>query len=129
MAARFEYTALSDGVLRPIVPIVLAYGNRWVSCGALIDSGADISMFDMSLAEPLGLDLSSSPVVDMIGIAPTIQSVRLHEIDLRLAGRHCRVLAGFADLPGHAYGYIGQRGFFDRFVVTFDRAQRVVQVS
>ena len=55
-------TTLRRGNHRPLIPVKLLIDDgRYVLIDALIDTGADVSLFPQQLAEQLGFDLSNPP--------------------------------------------------------------------
>lgn len=56
---KFKYKKLAPGLIRPIIPITLHYHNQSVTYEALVDSGADMSMFPAQIGELLGIDIKS----------------------------------------------------------------------
>jgi len=56
---QFSYLPSQPGnILRPLVPVRIAYGGLSTDRFALVDSGADISTFPKTIARILGIDLS-----------------------------------------------------------------------
>lgn len=51
---KFPYLPLGP-TLKPLIPITLL-GGQALTTRALVDSGADTSLFDLSIAEYIGLD-------------------------------------------------------------------------
>lgn len=126
--ARFDYLECEPGVFRPLVPVQLMYGLRTMQQLALADSGADICLFDLSVAEYLAIDLRKARRGSIVGIGGA-QEVLYGSIRLQAATASYEVEVGFTELPGVSYGVVGQTGFFDRFLVTFDRARRIVRLA
>ena len=85
-------TMLTDERARPIIPLILMSpaGER-VLVDALVDTGADITLFSETVAEALGVDLTNipeSPIRTPLGHAGTYRAVEL-SLELR---RHPDVL-------------------------------------
>jgi predicted aspartyl protease len=59
-------------------------GFRTKATEALIDTGADLSLFDEGLAQDLGLDLQSLPAVNLSGVGGLLREARLAEVRLTL---------------------------------------------
>jgi hypothetical protein len=61
---RFPYTATrtrsGDALLRPQVPLVLAYGGNSLETVGLLDSGADVNLLPYRVGADLGADWSST---------------------------------------------------------------------
>ena len=63
----YEYSAQDGGQPRPIAAIRLRRGDRSVRLTALVDSGADFSLFDVTVADALGLDRRNAQLVENLG--------------------------------------------------------------
>lgn len=56
---KFKYKNYGYGVIRPVIPIEIIYNKISVPHEVLIDSGADLCIFDAQIGEILGLDIAS----------------------------------------------------------------------
>ncbi len=52
---KFGYKKYGPGIFRPVIPIEVIYNGTAVPYEVLVDSGADICIFDAQIAEILGL--------------------------------------------------------------------------
>src|ERR1700730_4278656 len=59
----YEFSEDSQGFAQPYVTVHLWHGGRFVKLLALVDSGADSSLVDLSFAEVLGLDRAQAQEV------------------------------------------------------------------
>lgn len=120
-----------SSILKPIIPIELNYGSKTVSYAALIDSGADFCLFDAGVAELLGLDVQKGKIEKFGGIqAANPATAFVHELTMSIGGWKHKVPVGFSyDIAPHGYGILGQRGFFDIFVVKFDLAKEEIELK
>lgn len=118
-------------ILKPIIPLELAAGNREIGYAALIDSGADFCIFDGQMGELLGLDVRSGKHLDFGGIqAFAGAEAFLHEVTIRVGGWPYKTRVGFSyDIAPHGYGILGQKGFFDIFVVKFDFPKEEIELK
>ena len=57
-----RYLEITPTILRPVIPIILKSGNRFVLNSALIDSGADHCIFDIEIAKSLGTPLQQKKI-------------------------------------------------------------------
>lgn len=117
-------------VFRPVIPVELQGAGISVPYEALIDSGADICMFDAGLAELLGIDLAAGERHVAGGVTGAREPYYLHAITLHVGGWPIKISAGF--LPNMArlgYGIVGQQGFFETYVVKFDLAKREIELK
>ena len=109
-------------VWRPIVEVILLHGKRIVSYPVLIDSGADYNIFHSVVAEALGINLTSRRKRKLYGLGGQPIKGYEHKINIKMVGlRTVESKAIFTkELPGHAFGVLGNEGFFDHFEVRFD---------
>jgi hypothetical protein len=92
--------------------------DGWLSCYAIVDSGADYCSFPQSLMKPLGIEPREFENIDTAnGLTPVYFHV---QIDLGFVEPYY-TYAGFH--PGN-FAMLGHKGFLDRFVVVFDTANR-----
>ena len=122
--ARLKWTA------RPYIEIKLT-GPKGTRFGyALIDSGADRSLFNIQIAERIGLDLTDAPEEYFGGIEGGNQKAKLHKIKLQIVGmsEEIEILAGFIDSSGVA-AILGQDGFFDSYRIKFEKDHNVVEIT
>ncbi len=127
---KFSYKKYGPGVLRPVIPIEIVYKNRSVPYEVLVDSGADSCIFDAQICEILGVDVTSGEKSFVGGITGVAKSYYIHEVSIKVGGWLHKIRAGF--LPGIArlgYGVVGQKGFFDLFVVKFDLLKEEIELQ
>lgn len=126
---KFEYKKYGPGILRPVIPIEIIYQGRSVQYEVLVDSGADLCIFDAQIGEILGVDLASGDKKEVAGITGVKEFYYLHAITVKVGGWPYKIIAGF--LPNIArlgYGVVGQKGFFDNFVVKFDLRKEEIEL-
>ena len=104
---------------RPIVSVMAESpsGVR-VVLDALVDSGSDITLFPISLAERLKLDLTGiAPVPIQTALGPTAAYLPSELLlELRRPPQVVRWKATIGFLPrSMAYGILGTKGFFEHF--------------
>jgi Aspartyl protease len=120
---KYRYTSLDPASKRriPLVKVTLAHQTRKVTVLAMLDSGADICVFNLGYALALGLDLSQCEQVTVSGVEGVAQDCYKTVIDLEPEGlSKITVPVLFIDSSG-VDGLLGQEGFFDQHVVTFNR--------
>ncbi len=118
-------------ILRPVIPVDVKLGNMIVRYDALIDSGADFNIFHGELGELLGLDVRSGRQEKFNGIQANQSSEAfLHEVAVSVGGRDFRTTVWFSyDIAPQGYGILGEKGFFDIFVVRFDLIKEEVELK
>ena len=120
-----------SSVLKPVIPIRIAFGEHSFQYEALIDSGADFSIFHEEIGEALGIDIASGWRLDFGGVQKTnAATAYLHEITLVIGGWPHKTVAGFSnDISEKSYGILGQKGFFDIFSVKFDYQKEEIELK
>ena len=120
-----------SSILKPIIPVEITRGSKTISYAALIDSGADFCLFDSGIAGLLGIDIRSGKVERFGGIqAVSPATAFIHELIITIGGWKYKVPVGFSyDIAPHGYGVLGQKGFFDIFVVKFDLAKEEIELK
>ena len=110
-----------DQTWKPVLQVFISHsGRRSKSLEAIVDTGADHCIFDAGIADGLGIQLRAGEEVVFSGIARGAETTGyLHRVTLTVAAQTYDVPIVFA--YGLATtGILGQIGFFDHFVVTFD---------
>ena len=116
-------------VFRPLIPVDLSRGGRWLPTYGLIDSGADICLFGKDLALRLGLILPSGRQKSLQGIGRGRISFYLHVVTLRIGNHTVKAEVGFSEGISHLpVAILGQKGFFENFLVAFNYPKRWVEV-
>jgi len=132
---KFPYLKLpsSDSKLkwiaRPYIQVKLTgpKGNRIGY--ALIDSGADRCLFNIEIAEKVGLDLTKSPEELFGGIEGGGLKAKLHKVKIQIVGmsEEIEVTAGFVKSSG-VTAILGQADFFDNFRIKFEKDHGVIEI-
>ncbi|MBU1031878.1 retropepsin-like domain-containing protein [Patescibacteria group bacterium] len=126
---KFRYKKYGPGVLRPVIPIEVIKNDLEVPYEVLIDSGADLCIFDAHIAEILGIDVVKGERREVSGLTGFPEFYYLHDISIKVGGLKYKVKVGFMSMRGNAYGIVGQNGFFDKFVVKFDLQKEDVELK
>lgn len=127
---KFRYKKYAPGVLRPVIPVEIGFGNISVPHEVLVDSGADFCIFDAQIGQVLGIDIEKGDKQEVWGITGVGENYYVHPVTINIGGQLHKIEAGF--LPGIArlgYGVVGQKGFFDIFVVKFDLAKEEIELK
>lgn len=119
-----------SSIAKPIIPIKISNQNNAVKYAALIDSGADFCIFDAEVGECIGLDIRSGRKEIFGGIQESGSAEAfLHEVTINVGGYNHKIKAGFSyDIAKHGFGVLGQRGFFDIFIVKFDLQKEEIEL-
>lgn len=117
-------------LLKPIIPVSIETGGRSIRYAALIDSGADFCIFHHEIGEALGLDIRSGEKLSFGGIQQAdFASAYLHDVTIVVGGWKYNTTVGFSDeIADESYGVLGQKGFFDIFVIRFDFVKEEIEL-
>jgi hypothetical protein len=115
---------------RPVIEVGLTLGGQVIPSNALIDSGADVSIFPADIGEQLGIDIRSGEkgfASSMRGAV--LEETFLHRITLKVGELYYSTVTSFSYAPMRRnYGILGQQGFFDIFVVQFDLVKEEIEL-
>ena len=128
MTLHFKYRTLShnDGTNSkvPIIPITLI-GKEIIITSGIVDSGADSCAISKNMAEKLNLPLLGTKEVTR-GIGGSVESIQSRVIISVRQGNEAyrfnipiNIILKSHDFPV----LLGQEGFFDKFIITFDRKE------
>ena len=113
---------------KPEIKIAIRHKDNKLKCFALIDSGADSCLFPKGMADALGINLRSGSRITLVGIGKQNVHFYFHEIEIFVGKYKFKTMAGFADGEIGTSALLGQRGFFENFVVSFDRKNRFIEI-
>src|SRR6266446_3934173 len=115
---------------RPTIPITFRSGKKSVNCTGLVDSGASYTLFHASQAQQLGIDLTNAPTLPFIGVGHGTITGYEAPVEIGIGGVFYPASVYFShDLNPNVEGMLGQVGFFDNFVVEFDRSGKSLLVK
>lgn len=118
---KFKYKTYGSGILRPVITIELIHKGTEVPYEVLVDSGADVCIFDAQIATILGIDVTKGERHEIAGVTGAHEPYYVFPLTIRIGGRLYTIRAGFLERMGrYGYGVVGQLGFFEHFVVSFD---------
>lgn len=110
-----------DGVMRPKIVVRLNYGGRYFDTQAVVDSGADISVFPLLFARLLGVDLSNCSLAPVKGAFGSAEAY-LCAVDLTVYGKFFQAPAFFVDDLSCPV-LLGRQGVFDKMQLGFNEAR------
>lgn len=120
---------LRGHVYRPIIPITVKVGEVSVNYEVMIDSGSDNNIFDIEIAELLGIVLDGRKRKIFSGVGGGSIETFKHRVELEIGGISYLCNVYFAtDLPKSSFGILGQEGFFNKFRVRFIYSTKVVEI-
>lgn len=119
-----------ESVFKPLIPIVVRNGQKKEKVFALVDSGADACLFPAGLAERLGIDIRNGARHDFLGIGASKTSFFFHPVEILFGKYQVRTKVGFSTSQNiGAGGILGQQGFFNHFVVSFDTRNKFLEIK
>ncbi len=119
---KFRYARYGP-ILRPVIPIKIKFNNKEVGYHVLVDSGADLCLFDEEIGQALDIDIRSGEAHEVFGVGGKSSIYYLHDVKIEIGGWEHKIKTGFMQhvagqiLP---YGIVGQKGFFENYIVKFD---------
>lgn len=124
-------TFFGHSILKPIIPIKISVDKDDIEYAALIDSGADFCIFDAEIGEYLELNIKGGSRIEFGGIQDRGGAEAfLHELSLNIGGWNYKTIVGFSyDIAKQGFGILGQKGFFDIFVVKFDLLKEEIELK
>lgn len=117
-------------IARPLIPIRLSLKAMHLDTYALLDSGADRSVFNSRFATELLIDLESGRKESYFGIGAQPVAVYHHKISIQLIGakQSIDIEVGFTDAPG-VDAILGQADFFQHHQIKFERYNESVEIK
>ena len=103
---KYNYTSFyienrSKAIKRPMISIEVFGSDESKKFDALIDSGADVSLFNLEIAEVLGIDLTNAPPAKFTGISGEVNGYRIDKTKIKVDGfsEAIEIPACFIDRP------------------------------
>lgn len=107
---------------KPKIQLTLKHLSRKLLTDAVVDSGADFSIFDASIAEQLGLPYTRFEQREIAGIHG---NVKAHFCTIQ-----ARVIEEFFNLPvafvanySGPFNILGRKSFFEKHVISFNESK------
>jgi len=110
-----------DFAWRPAIKVLLWYNHqRSAPLESILDTGADHCIFSAEIGESLGVPVAKGVPVPFTGFVRDANATGfLHRLSITVAAQTFEAPIVFA-YGLTAIGILGQVGFFDHFVATFD---------
>lgn len=121
-----------DFFYRPMLNLCLINGTKSRIQKGLVDSGADYTLINASIAKDLGIEYKKTGHIDKtIGIENNPIITYYHDIEIAVPGidnSNFITTIGFVD--SRSVGIlIGQKGFFDKFLINFDKKSNFFSID
>jgi len=95
-----------------------------------VDSGADFCIFDAQIGEILGIDIESGEPRSVSGITGVSENYFIHTVNIEVGGWTYKTKVGFLlNIAQLGYGVVGQKGFFDKFLIIFNYQKQRVELK
>jgi hypothetical protein len=125
-------TLVRQRIRRPLIALHVSSAGRSTMTDALIDTGADISIFPKFVADRLRLDLTGLPEIAVNAPLGGGGNYRLCEVELELRRPgeilRWRTSVGFT-AHDMSYAFLGTKGFFEFFDLAYSARQFVVEIT
>lgn len=122
-------------ILRPIIPVRIFGQSAFGHYAALVDTGADNTIFPKRIADDLGIELQAGLGPDATAFGGQTISLLFGDIELELEEQQERVrwkarvqFYDFAD-PEDEMLILGHAGFLDYFSAMFDGEQGLLSLT
>jgi len=133
---RFDYAKIPTPhpqhpwFIRPLLPIHITSDNNRTNIVALLDSGADHSLFNIEIGWELGLKLNRGRAESFTGIAGEEIIAFFHPVTIQVAGMRetIKIEVGFTDSPS-VHAILGQADFFQHYAVKFERYKERMEIN
>lgn len=97
---------------------------------SLIDSGADVCLCSKMIGLWLGINFDKAKKVPMVAANRSTFDTVIEEVNLNVCGKKYKCPFYFSDsLPRETPIILGQKGFFDHFKITFDLANKEIEIN
>jgi len=115
----------SNNNFYPTIAVALLNKNKVARSLALIDSGASVSIFNLDIAEQLGIKIETGERTTLSGVSGRIAGY-VHRVKARVAGKTFICPVVFSREYKASFNLLGRKGFFEKFKITFDEANKSV---
>ena len=129
---KFKYKQYGPTTIRPVIEIKLKSNSESLRYEVLVDSGADLCVFNSEIGEAIGIDVKKGKPREVFGVGGKASVYYLHPVKIDVGGWEYEIQADFmSDVAGRAvpYGIVGQKGFFENFVVRFDMKKEEIELK
>lgn len=124
MAIKFPYLKREEKHY-PIVPIILRYRDKFVLTDALVDSGANTSVFHAKIADRLNLDFKKGGKIYLGGVGGRILAY-LQKLNIQIQSINFICKIAFTEEMPVSLNILGRDNFFKKFIVSFNENKKQV---
>lgn len=127
MVLKFSYLKREEKHY-PIVPILLIYKDKFILTEALIDSGANTSVFHAEIAEQLGIESKKGEKIYLGGISGRILAYS-HQVRIKINGIGFSCKIAFTEEMPVSLNILGRDNFFEKFLISFDEIKKQITLQ
>ena len=119
---RFPYSYRRQQLF-PMIPVTVTTETCDIATDALLDSGANISVFRQEIAECLGLQIESGEEILLHGLGGRVIGY-IHDVTMIVEqiSFPCKIV--FSSELTVGVNIIGRQDFFQKFKITFDERNK-----
>jgi hypothetical protein len=133
MTFRYKLVRYANGEKAriPAVRVRLTRKQQHQDFWAIIDSGADISVFSASIAKTLSIDVTSGKPITLNGLVEGKDlPAYIHQVHITITeiGSGVDIPVAFSQTEEPGMALLGQRGFFDNYQIRFLRFKDQIEV-
>jgi len=112
----------------PMIPVVIR-AKYITKLYALVDSGATVSLFHISVADDAGIDLRDAEKEYLAGVGGYISAYIKKEVELEIEGLgKLKVPVAFTEYISSDLAILGRQGFFEHFEIVFREWRRELEL-
>lgn len=112
----------------PVIKLALLYKNSKLTMDALVDSGANISVFGTDVAESLGINIESGKEVYLSGVGGRILGYE-HTIKFEIDQTVFDSKVIFSREFLVSFNLVGREDVFDKFIICFNEKSKEVELK
>jgi hypothetical protein len=113
----------------PIVAVRIVCNRKSQTVMALLDSGADISIFNTEIAGLLDIDPAAGKPYSLRGLVGDSCFASVHQVSLRIENLpSIDTIAAFSQTEDPELAILGQRGVLDNFQIRFRRFNDEIEI-
>lgn len=112
----------------PVIPVVIR-AKYITKLYALVDSGAAVSLFHISVADDAGIDLRDTEKKYLAGVGGYISAYIKKEVEMEIEGLgKLKMPVAFTEYISSDLAILGRQGFFEHFEIVFREWRRELEL-
>lgn len=112
----------------PAIPMYVWIGKKRIRLLTLIDSGANISIFNNEAAVSVGIQIEDGEQVSLSGVGGRIVGY-IHQLHLEVADKKFLCPVVFSREYHVSFNLLGREAFFTQFTITFEEKHQRLKLS